>query len=353
MHSSKKPLIDIRSDFVSRPTPEMIEAMVRAAEKPGGFGLRENPIVRELEALAAQKLGKTDSLFVPTCMMAYQIAINVYCRPGQTFVTEKSAHVITSEAAAASALTGAMPIQISSISGALDINSLATLLNPPNPDQSLPSMVLEENTHVRSGGRVISFEHMKKVREIAAAKGVPVHLDGARVFNAAISLSRSSQEIGQLTDSVSFNLNKGLGAPMGAILAGSSKFIRDAERVQQMFGGGWRPAGILAAAGIIALRTMTTRLREDHIKAQLLAKKLAKIDGVCVDENAAETNIVLVKPSNISPISMANKLSDKNILVLPFGQYIRLVIHHEITYDAIDVITDGIYTVLNGDNHDS
>ena len=232
--------IDLRSDFAARPTKAMIEAMVRAAEMPSGFGLREDPTVVRLEALAAEILGKEDALFVPTCMMANQIAIHVCCRPGDVFLTEAEAHVVTSESAAASVLSGAMPRCVAAVNGAFDLDDLVAALKPGDTQRPAAALVLQENTHVRSGGRDVAFEHMQAIAEMARAQGVPVHLDGARIFNAATALGRPASDLAQLAETVSFNLNKGLCAPLGAILAGTSDFVNDAVRVRQMFGGGWR-----------------------------------------------------------------------------------------------------------------
>jgi threonine aldolase len=345
-------VIELRSDFLARPTPEMVEAMTRAAEIPGGFGLREDPTVSRLEALAAEILKKQDALFVPTCMMANQIAIHLRCRPGEIFLTEADAHVVTSESAAASALSGAMPRLLPAVNGALDPKALIAALGPVDAQRARPSMVLQENTHVRSGGRVIPLEHMRGVYDEARALGVPVHLDGARIFNAAAAIGCPASDLAAQADTVSFNLNKGLCAPVGAILAGPREVIVEAERVRQMFGGGWRPAGIPAAAGIVALETMTERLGEDHARARQLAKGLASQDGgVVVDEAATETNIVLVRPINISPITLADALAARGVLVLPFGQYVRLVTHREINVAAVEATLEAFSGVLAGEDH--
>lgn len=328
--------IDLRSDFIARPTKAMVEAMVQAAEMPSGFGLREDPTVARLEALAAEILGKEDALFVPTCTMANQIAIHVCCRPGDVFLTEAEAHVITSEAAAASALSGAMPRCVAAVHGALDLDELAAALKPGDAQRAKVALVLQENTHVRSGGRVVAFKHMEAIAEMARAQGVPVHLDGARIFNAATALGRPAYDLAQLAETVSFNLNKGLCAPLGAILAGTSNFVNEALRVRQMFGGGWRPAGIPAAAGIVALQSMITRLGDDHRRARRLAEELATVDGIIVDPASTVSNIVLVRPTAIDPETLSAALEKRGVLVLPFGPSVRLVTHREIDDNAVE-----------------
>ena len=336
--------IDLRSDFTARPTKAMVEAMVRAAEMPSGFGLREDPTVVRLEALAAEILGKEDALFVPTCMMAKQIAIHVCCRPGDVFLTEAEAHVVTSESAAASVLSGAMPRCVAAVNGAFDLDDLAAALKPG------AALVLQENTHVRSGGRVVAFEHMQAIAEMARAQGVPVHLDGARIFNAATALGRPASDLAQLAETVSFNLNKGLCAPLGAILAGTSDFVNDALRVRQMFGGGWRPAGIPAAAGIVALQSMVGRLADDHRRAKRLAEKLATVDGIIVDPASTMSNIVLVRPTAMDPETLSAALEKLGVLVLPFGPSVRLVTHREIDDNAVEETLHAFRSARNGDD---
>ena len=344
-------MIELRSDFLARPTSEMVHAMARAAEIPGGFGMREDPTVSRLEALAAEILGKQDALFVPTCMMANQIALHLRCRPGEIFLTEADAHVVTSESAAASALSGAMPQLLPAAGGALDIEALAAALGPVDAQRARPTVVMQENTHVRSGGRVIALDHMRQVYYLARAHGVPVHLDGARIFNAATALGCPASDLAAQADTVSFNLNKGLCAPVGAILAGPHEAIAEAERVRQMFGGGWRPAGILAAAGIVALQTMISRLSEDHAQARCLVEGLAAQDGVVVDPAATETNIVLARPLSMNPMTLAAALAKRGVHVLPCGQYIRLVTHREINADAVETTLEAFRAVLAGENH--
>ena len=345
--------IDLRSEFTARPTAAMVEAMVRAAQLPSGFGLREDPTVARLEALAAEKLGKGDALFVPTCMMANQIAIHIRCRPGDVFLTEAESHVVTSESGAASALSGAMPRLVAAVHGAFDLTDLAAALRPGDAQRAGAAMVLQENTHVRSGGRVVAFEHMEAVAEIARAQGVPVHLDGARIFNAATALGRPASDLAELAETVSFNLNKGLCAPLGAILAGTTDFVNDTVRVRQILGGGWRPASIPAAAGIVALESMIGRLGDDHRRARQLAQELATVDGIIVDPASTQTNIVLVRPTATTPKALCAALEKLGVLVLPFGPYVRLVTHREISENAVEETLNAFRSVLVGDDYDS
>ena len=344
--------IDLRSDFVARPTQAMVEAMTRAAEIPGGFGPREDPTVSRLEALAAAVLGKEDALFLPTCMMANQVAIHLRCRPGDVFVTEAESHVVTSESSAASALSGAMPRLVPAKHGVFDSASLEAALVPGDAQRSRPALVILENTHVRSGGRVVTVESMQEASALARGRGIAVHLDGARIFNAATALGCAASDLAAQADTVSFNLNKGLGAPLGAILAGSRDAIAEAVRIRQLFGGGWRPAGIPAAAGIVALETMVERLGDDHRAAKQLATGLSAMDGVIADPAATETNIVLVRAPSIPPDMLVSGLAARGVLALPFGTGIRLVTHHEITRDAVETTLTAFHTVLEDVNRD-
>ncbi len=328
--------IDLRSDIVARPTPAMVEAMVAAAKAPPGFDVREDPIVSALERLAAETVGKEDALFCPTCMMANQIAIHLHCRPGENFVTESSSHVLTSEAAAAASLTGAMARLVD---GRLEAATVEAAIHSGDALRSRSAMVLVENTHVSSGGRVMAYREMTAITEVATRHAIPVHLDGARLFNAAVALARPAADLAATATTVAFNLNKGLGAPLGALIAGPGELIEEATRVRQMFGGGWRPAGIPAAAGIVALEGMIERLGEDHANARRLAEGLAALDGVSLDPAAVESNIVLVDidRDELDAETLAGTIAEHEVLVLPQGpRRLRCCTHHEITPGDVD-----------------
>ena len=332
--------IDLRSDFIAGPTSEMVAAMIQAAERPAGFGPREDATVAHLERLAADTLGLSDALFCPTCTMANQIAIHLRCRPGEAFITEAESHIVTSESAAAAALSGAMPKLVPATGGTLDVAALDDALHGADAQRPRVGLVVIENTHVRSGGKVIELEHMLTIAKVARMAGVPVHLDGARLFNAACALGVEARQLAACAESVAFNLNKGLGAPLGAILAGPADFISEAVRVRQMFGGGWRPANIPAAAGIVALECMIGRLADDHARARTLAEGLAALSGIDVDPNLVDSNIVLARPTEAAPGMVAEALIGEGVLVLPFGPFLRLVTHHEFTdADANETLT--------------
>ncbi|MDP6884794.1 MAG: beta-eliminating lyase-related protein, partial [Rhodospirillales bacterium] len=251
-------VFDLRSDFISRPTAAMVEAMVAASAEKPAIGFREDPVVSRLEAQSAELLGKEDALFCPTCTLCNQIAVNAFCRPGDILLTPPKAHVLTSEGDAAAVLSGVRAECVEAQRGAMLPAALeAALARQAGEGKARIGAVLVENTHLRAGACAVPEDNMKTVAELAAATGVAVHLDGSRLFNAAAFLGVGVTDLTRHADTVALSLNKGLSAPLGAVLAGSADFIAVAVDIRQRFGGGWRPAGIPAAAGIVALDQMT------------------------------------------------------------------------------------------------
>lgn len=341
--------IDLRSDFVSRPTPEMRSAMSLAAEKPGGFGLREDPLQRRLEALTAELLGKEDALFFPTCTMCNQTAINIFCSPGEAFVAEAKSHCIVSEAGGPAALSGVTAKGLVGEKGAVDPLLIQGALGQGDELRPKTSLVVVENTHNWSGGSVLTLAQMKAISSVARSHGIPVHLDGARFFNATAYLGVAATDLAATADSVAISLNKGLAAPLGAVLAGSKELIERALRVRQRLGGGWRPTGILAAAGIVALETMIDRLADDHERARELAQGISDCRGMTVDMGSVVTNIVLAEVNHPhKPMEqIIDELSNKGILVLRFGlNRIRLVTYWEIGREQVNIVTRTFHDIL-------
>lgn len=340
--------IDLRSDFLSRPTPAMVEAMAKAAGEPCGFRPDEHPLEDELQALAAQMLGKEAALFCVTCAQANQIAINVHCRPGEMMLAERTAHVITSEAGASAALSGVTALALEGRRGIADAAALRSAFEPGDLQKPRTSLLLIENTHVRSGGSVVPLETMRDMAGHARAAGAAVHLDGSRLFNAALALGVSASDLAQCADSVAISLNKGLAAPQGAILAGSHAFIDRARRSRQMMGGGWRPHPVLCAAGIVALKTMPPLLADDHTKARELADALEDCAGITLGEGGPQTNLVLVDLGERCPdaVAAAAMLAEKGVLALPFGpRRLRLAFYHDITGAHLGRIASAIRAV--------
>jgi len=336
-------LIDLRSDFLSRPTPGMIEAMNRAAKDPCSFGLRESPLQRRLEKLSADILGKEDALFFPTCTMCNQTAINIYCSPGDKFIAESESHCILSEAGAPAALSGVMAKPVPGRRGVMPMDFLEIAFDSGDDSRSKTSLLVLENTHNRAGGTILSESQISALYDLARVHGVPIHLDGARIFNAAVALRVPVQNLTRYVDSVAVSLNKGLSAPLGAVLAGEKGFIAEAVRVRQRFGGGWRPTDILAAAGIVALETMVDRLAEDHARARRLAKGIADCSGISLDIEKVQTNIILVgiNHPHFNIQNFIKRLAEENVLVIQFGQEtLRMATHWEIDDSSVDDVIE-------------
>ena len=334
-------VVDLRSDFLSRPTPEMVEAMSKAALQKCSFGLREDPILLKLEGIAASMLGKEDALFFPTGTMCNQTAINIACSHGEKLIAETNSHVITSEASAPAVLSGVMPKLIDGERGFIEPNDLEDAIEEGDELRSRTSLIVLENTHNRSGGTVLTSNQTQRIYDVAHRHNIPIHLDGSRLFNAAVYLGISASDLCHCADSVSISLNKGLSAPMGAILAGSKAFIKEAVRIRQRFGGGWRPTNILAAAGIVALETMVERLAEDHRNAKQLAEGIAECKGVSIDPENVQTNLVIAKVNHpkLSIQEIIHKLKDRDILIIQFGPgSIRMVTYREINEDHVNEV---------------
>jgi len=315
-------MIDMRSDFVSRPTQEMIRAMAAEAAQPPSFGLREDPMQRRLESRAAELLGKEDALFCPTCTVANQIAIRLFCKPGQTTVTRDDAHVATTEAASA-ALTNVKFRYIPGQGARMAPTDVSAAIQPGD------ALLVMENTHVRSGGRVMPIEEMEALHGVAKANGLRVHLDGSRIFNAAANLGLPASVLAANADTVAVSLNKGLSAPMGAVIAGTREAIEEAVHIRTQFGAAWRPANIPAAAALVALNTMVDRLAQDHVNASALGVGLGALEGIAVDAAQVETNIVLIRLSKTgrSVPAFLSELEKHGVMGLAFApDVIRLAV---------------------------
>ncbi|HHY38241.1 MAG TPA: low specificity L-threonine aldolase, partial [Clostridia bacterium] len=254
-------MIDLRSDTVTRPTPEMRRAMAEAEVGDDVYG--EDPSVRQLEEIAAETMGKEAALFVASGTMGNQVALMAHTRRQDEVLLEAESHIFFYEAGGMAVLSGLMPFPIRTEDGILRPTDLERALRPSDIHFPKPSLVCLENTHNRHGGRVAGVEEIKKTCDFAHAHGLKVHLDGARIFNAAVALGVNVKSLVKDVDSVMFCLSKGLCAPVGSMLAGTRDFIEEARRCRKLLGGGMRQAGVLAAAGIVALKTMVDRLAED------------------------------------------------------------------------------------------
>jgi threonine aldolase len=337
--TNSAPRIDLRSDTVTKPTQAMLDRMVRA--ELGDDGRGDDPTVKDLEALAADLLGKEAGLFLPSGTMSNQVAILSHAERRGEVIAEAGCHIFRSEMGGLSILANLFPRPLGGDSGALDIGSLQDTLRPPEiAANSLGTvLVCMETTHNGAGGTVLPLDHMARVHAMCAGLGVPVHLDGARLFNAAVALGLPVRDLAAHADSVTFCVSKGLSAPVGSVLTGSARFIARARGYRRMLGGNMRQAGLLAACGIVALEQMVDRLQEDHANAKRLARGLKSIDPALVDPDKVETNIVMVdvRSTGSSAQSWIEALAAYDIAVAAARPgIIRFVTHRHIGAEDID-----------------
>ncbi len=284
-------VIDLRSDTLTLPTPAMREAMARA--EVGDDVWEEDPTVRRLEELAARRAGKEAALFVSSGTQGNLTSVLAQTRPGQEIIVDADSHVFNYEGASSAMFGGVQTLALQTERGFLTPAQVREHIRPSNIHIPTTGLVCLENTHNRHGGTCCSPEEIEAVAAAAHAAGVAVHLDGARIFNAAIALGRPVADFARPVDSITFCLSKGLGAPVGSLVCGSRDFVVRARRVRKSLGGGMRQVGVLAAAGLVALETMVDRLAEDHANARRLAEGLARLSSIRLDLGKVETNIVI------------------------------------------------------------
>jgi threonine aldolase len=336
--------IDLRSDTVTKPTEAMIKAMAEADVGDDVYG--EDPTVNRLESLAAERLGKEAALFVTSGTQGNQVAVLTHCANGDEVIVEEESHIFYYEGGAMAALAGVQTRTLPGKRGVLQADQVARAIRGPNIHFPRTKLLCLENTHNRAGGAVITPEQMEPVYHAAKQRGVLVHLDGARLFNAAVALGRDVREFTRYTDSVQVCLSKGLSAPVGSILAGSREFIAEARWWRKKLGGGMRQAGYLAAAGILALTDMVERLAEDHRRAALLAEGLGKLS---LAVSPVETNIVLVNTEsvNLTAEEFLAELSVRGILAVDFDRYVvRFTLHRHITDDDVKRTLEAVEQIV-------
>jgi len=343
-------MIDLRSDTVTKPTDEMRAAMATAEVGDDVYG--EDPTVIALERRAAALLGKEAAIFVPTGTMGNQIAVACHTRRGDELVCEELAHVVVYEMGAMAALSGVIPRVVAGRDGGrLVWEDVRAAIRPRATTHSGTGLVVLENTHNLAGGTVLPLEQAREICDGVRALDLPIHLDGARVFNAATALGVSVAEIAAPFDSVMICLSKGLAAPVGSLLVGTRALVERAWIVRKMFGGGMRQVGVLAAAGLVALERMVERLAVDHANARVLADGIAKLPNVAIDAAAMQTNIVVFDLAAIAPTAaeFSEALRARGVLANPIGpRRIRMVTHCDVSADdcataveaARDVLTD-------------
>ena len=331
-------MIDLRSDTVTRPSEAMREAMARAAVGDDVYG--EDPTVNALQEKAAALLGKAAALFVPSGTMANQLALRVLSRPGEEVVVEGRSHVIRYEQGAGAALSGVQFHWVGTERGIMAPEQVEAAIRPKDPHTVPTALVWLENTHNAGGGTIYPIKTVEHIRGVAQKHGLPLHLDGARLFNAVVATGVSAAEYARHCDTVSFCLSKGLGAPVGSLVAANEGSLMDKlRRSRRMYGGAMRQAGIVAAAGIYALEHNVARLEEDHRNAKRLAEILREIPSVSVDVEAVQTNIVIfhVVEHSLSATAILEALKKEGILINSIGgTTFRAVTHLDVTSKDID-----------------
>jgi threonine aldolase len=342
--------IDLRSDTVTLPTEKMRQAMAKAELGDDVYG--EDPTVNRLQSMAAERLGKEAGLFVPSGTMGNLAAILAHCGRGDEVVMGDCAHTFLYEAGGISALGGVHPHTVpNQPDGTLLIADIKGAIRSDDVHYPKSKLLILENTHNRCGGVSISRSYMLEAAQVARENGLAIHLDGARIFNAAVDQNLPAADLVDMLDSVTFCLSKGLCAPVGSVLCGTKDFIDEALRIRKQLGGGMRQAGVLAAAGIVALDEMVDRLSEDHQKAKELSKGLAEIPGIALDKSSPNTNMVYISIDQRHKLNAkltAEALRKKGVLVGITGpQQFRLVCHYWIRKEHLDRVVKAFRIVLS------
>ncbi|MGB9915629.1 MAG: threonine aldolase family protein [Candidatus Bathyarchaeales archaeon] len=332
-----KEIIDLRSDTVTLPTEEMLEAIRHA--KLGDDVFREDPTVNKLEQMAAEKMGKEAALLITSGTQANLIALMSNTKRGDLVILEAESHIYWYEVGGISVIAGLLPWPVKSRAGAPMPEDVKAAIRPRDIHFPEPALVCLENTHNRHGGTIITPNQIKAISEVAHAHDLKLYLDGARIFNAAVALQVDVREFTRHVDNLMFSLSKGLCCPIGSVLVGTREFIEKARKVRKILGGGMRQAGIIAAPGIVALETMIDCLAEDHRNARRLAEGIAKIEGIQMDLSSVQTNIVCFDISSLGMTAdvFIEKLKEKGVLALAMGENkVRLVTHRGIEREHVD-----------------
>jgi threonine aldolase len=334
-------MIDLRSDTVTKPTDKMKQAMLKA--KLGDDVFEEDPTVAELENRLAKMFGIDAGLFCPSGTMTNQIALNIHLNPGDEVICSRESHIYNYEGGGIAKNSGASVRLIDGESGLITSQDVVENINPDDVHFPVSKLVSLENTSNRGGGVCYSMKEMKEIAKVCEKNSLPLHLDGARVFNAIIKNNENPVEYGEVFNSISICLSKGLGAPLGSVLIGSENFIRKARRVRKVFGGGMRQVGLVAAAGIYALDNNIERLKNDHLHAKMIGQALLKCSWIN-SVLPVETNIVVGYLNEDRDNSdFVEMLKQKNIKIIPFGKgRIRIVTHLEIDKETAGKVVDAL-----------
>lgn len=342
------PTIDLRSDTVTKPTPAMRQAMATAEVGDDVFG--EDPTVNHLQEKVASLLGKEAALFVASGTMGNQLCIKAQTSPGDEVICEQGAHFLHYEGGALALLSGVQPRPIAGTNGILTAEQIEDAIRPSVYYYPKTRLIALENTHNLAGGVVYPLSEIHRIHETAIRHNLKMHLDGARLWNASIASGIAPHEYSRYFDSVSVCLSKGLGAPVGSVVAGTTEFITQTRRLRKIFGGGMRQVGILAAAGIYALDHHLERLAEDHANAKLLAENLLTINSVRINLETVQTNIVIldIAATRTTPAVATEKLAREGVLVAPFGKTtLRAVTHLDVDRQAIQRASEVFRSLLS------
>jgi len=341
-------MIDLRSDTVTHPTAAMRRAMAEAQVGDDVFG--EDPTVNRLEELAAERLGKEAALFVSSGTMANLVCQLTHCGRGEEMILGDQSHIFHYEQGGSAAVGGIHPRIIpNQPDGTLDLTAVEASVRAENVHFPRTRLLVLENTHNRCDGAPLPPEYMSEAASLARRHGMKLHVDGARIFNAAVALGIDVRQLSGSADSISFCLSKGLSAPVGSLVCGSREFIGEARRARKLLGGGMRQAGVIAAAGMVALTEMVDRLAEDHANARRLAEGLVEIDGIATDPDRFQTNIVYFDliEKRPTPAQLADRLQERGVRVLPVGPVrLRAVTHHPVTRSEVDRALEEISTAM-------
>jgi threonine aldolase len=341
-------LVDLRSDTVTLPTSQMRQAMYQAEVGDDVYG--EDSTVIQLENLGAEMTGKEAALFVPSGTMGNQLAVMTHCQRGDEVICETDSHIFFYEVAGLAYLAGVQARTLTGNKGILSAEAIEQVIRPSDIHQPRTALICLENTHNRAGGTCYPITDLRAIQRLAQSRAIPIHIDGARLFNAAIAQKKNVKELASYCDTVSLCLSKGLGAPIGSLLLGSKTFIVNARRYRKLLGGGMRQAGIIAAAGLISLTQQVDRLEQDHLNAKQLASALANL-GLIIDLDTVQTNIVLFDVSSVGihAQNMLASLREFGIKANAFGEYkIRFVTHYGITKPDIEYVINVLAKIIKG-----
>ena len=342
--------IDLRSDTVTLPTPAMREAIYRAELGDDVFG--EDPTTNRLEKLAAQRMGKEAGLLVASGTMGNLVCLLTHCGRGEEVILGDQSHTFVYEAGGMSALGGIHPHTIANQpDGTMRLEDIEAAIRGDDVHFPRTRLICLENTHNRCNGSALTPQYTEAVAGLAKNRSLAVHLDGARIFNAAVALGVGVKELTRSVDSLSFCLSKGLSAPVGSVVCGSKKFIAQARRIRKVLGGGMRQSGIIAAAGIVALEQMVDRITDDHRNARRLAEGIARIEGLSIDLTRTQTNIVYFElaTERLAADRLATELGKKGVKLLPVGpRRLRAVTHYGISAEDIDLTLTALGELMQG-----